>query len=60
MTDASYFELKSKIFGRRTQELNPMLTGTIINWDNSWMLPLGEFALQCMRIPYDVRQKRWY
>ena len=46
MTDACYFDLRDKIFALRKKEnLVPMLSGTFINWGNSWMTSLIEFGL---------------
>ena len=46
MTEASYFDLKSKIFNKRTGSKVPIFSGTPINWGNSWMMPLEDFILQ--------------
>lgn len=56
MTDACYFDLRDKIFALRKKEnLVPMLSGTFINWGNSWMTSLIEFGLQCCDFDIEVR-----
>jgi len=54
MNEASYFDLKNRIFATKKDEECPILTGTPINWGNSWMKPLHEYCLECTDTEYDI------
>jgi hypothetical protein len=54
ITEAAYFDLKTKVFSRREGKDVPIFTGTPINWGNSWMKPLKDFAAECNNIPVET------